>query len=1045
MKIKDWFKRLIPRWEPSLFLLVKKEKKTTKEFKEILSRKMDSLWYSKGELALVIILFFVFVITSHLQSAFDSKWIFGLDVVKRFLLSKDSSHYQNLIAIHTGIGAVLIGIAFFIAQELVKNDAPYKGIILLRRSRFFTLLVAEVLFFFQFLWGSVNALSVVPIILIGYFTIKSLYEAIKLLANNFVLKKEEEALFYQVIKINFLKILDSEITKRIGNNKLYEWVGRFEGIMDASPFSPMDEDKYFPVEAKNGGFVADINFNRLKKLVTKFSTTNFNDQALLVDSTSQTTQNKRKLEPPCRLVPFFHTNLKDYRNKLFWIRMDVLRAGFDKKSLTSQVRKIFTIKPEFDLESAARDEVLKLKIRCINAIQSLKTDELHKLVMLYIDLIKEFYAMLQLYGGGFSQEQAEKERGSFLVERLKPLEWLSKDVRDIFERAMESKDVDIIREIAYLPMIFAQQAVENRDHLIFQEFLYFPQLLYLRACEEQKSGNDRLAKIMFDCTSRYLKELSDYHLGSKLKKNEFPEDDFKGFAIHILKVFQTLLKETLDNQDIINFRAYLSVTKKLFKDLANPYGRAAANNAEAIFEFLDKKRKEMLFGLATWIFFLFERNKDTLKLKEFYNEIKNALPSDIVNFTDVFLDAHNFEAERSWGWDNWEMSMKEEGEVHCIQILEKLERFYAVNALSLIRAKTDAELQQIELPHNRDMAFLAEGTRDLNKTIQDIEANPDNWKFVLDENSIGKTSGLKSLLNKARVDQEEDDLRRKRNTNIAGEKVEKFKKGLLLSYSQSHPIKAIFKKYGLYEDNTDKSYSGAIKKNGINTMFDKAPFFGDEVSWHVHFVGHDEAFGFGRGMAYGENEQMLEKLISNCQRVNREDFETTILSFKTSNLLLIATNHASWTFFEQLGNYIPHWHPNFPKDRLFEGAEGVMRLKNLFVPVYQVFTPNAEKSEVLILDKTKLGKVIQYSPLDKKDQQTLKYDVFLIDVQEFSPDSVILNEFLKNPPPWLKKISTEEKRKEHLQEEVLIHIYQRSEFVLNKKFHGHIMEVNERI
>lgn len=1042
-KILNGLSKLVSKWEPSLIKIVEKERNISEEYKKILNKKLDSQWFSKKELVFVVISFVLFFAISHLQSAFDSKGIFENEFIKRLLLSKDTSHYQNLIAIHAGIGAVLIALAFFIAQEIVKTDQPYKGIILVKRSKFFTLLVAEILFFFQFIWGSVNILSIVPIVIIGYYTIKSLYEAIKLIANSFTLRKEEEALFYEAMRVNFLKILDFEIKKRLGNNKLYEKIGRFESIIDASPFSPVREDEYFSIKSKESGFIADINLNKLNKLISHFTKEGIKKKEQFVEADGHTTKDEqRRLEPPCRMVPFFYSNLEQYGGVLFWIRKNTISNEEEKEKISELVRGIFVIKKEFDIETETRDEVTKLKIRCINAIHDLKTDELDKLVKLYVELIKEFYSYLDFYGGGFSREQAEKERGTFSFERLKPLEWLSRDIRDIFDRAIQSKDVDIIREVAYLPIIFAQEAIDNKDHLIFQEFLYFPQLLYLRSIEERKSGNDRLAEIMFDRSWRYLKELSDYHLESKYKKDKFTDEDFKGFSIFVLKTFQSILKSALDHADIIGFEKFLGVTNKLFHGIERNYNLRDTDNSAKMYEYIHRKRKEMIFGFGAWILYLLEKDPSNQKLLEFFRKVSNSLDHGIKEFTQTFLDAHDFETERYWGWDNWEMSFHEEGEVHWIQTLEKLERFFIIRILNLLRGKTTEEAKQIELPFNRDLAFLAEGTRDALKTIEDVEKNPDKWNFVLDAQSIQQCENLRTLLNKAHDQQEQADLQRKRDAKINTEKVEKFKKGVVGNYYQSHPLREILKNFGDYENKTDQAYKGDKKKMGINTLFDKAAFFGDDISWHVHYTGMDEAFGYGRSMSYGENEQILDVIDKKVTTIEKEKIDEALSQIKTSNIIIVATNHAIWNFFERgSGNYIPRWNRNFPQDLTDKSIEGVYKFRRSFIPVYQIFTSNAAQSKIYILDKSKIGKYIQYSPLDKTDKKEAMEDAFLITVQQFERDNNLTNEFLQKPPKWLEEEGDKEKQIEYLQERVLIHIFERYEFLLHKNFVGYALVV----
>jgi hypothetical protein len=303
---------------------------------------------------------------------------------------------------------------------------------------------------------------------------------------------------------------------------------------------------------------------------------------------------------------------------------------------------------------------------------------------------------------------------------------------------------------------------------------------------------------------------------------------------------------------------------------------------------------------------------------------------------------------------------------------------------------------------------------------------------------------LKGLFKKAHEQQEQDDLKRKREANISKDKIEKFKKSFLENYTQSHPVKELLKSLNLYTDKTTKKAGLEIKKLGVNTLFDKAAFFGDDVSWHIHYVGIDEAFGFGRSMAYGENDQVLEEISNKATEITKDNFESTLANIKTSNVVLIATNHAIWKFFERSNsNWIPKWHREFPKELSSQMIDGVYKFQNKLIPVYQLFTPKAEHSEIFILDKHKIGKFIQYSPLDDKDKPDLAYNTFLINVQEFIPNSDLVKEFLGKPPQWLLDAGSQDKQIEYLQERVLIHVFEKYEFQIHDKFYGYILHADK--
>ncbi len=144
--------------------------------------------------------------------------------------------------------------------------------------------------------------------------------------------------------------------------------------------------------------------------------------------------------------------------------------------------------------------------------------------------------------------------------------WLKDDIQEIFERGIASKDINIVKHVAYLPISLLEQAIDNRDHLIFQLFIHFPVVLYEGACEFSKVEK-RKADIIFDRSWRHLKELFVYHLKPKLNQKDYSEQDFKDYYIEIIKAFQGLLKLSFDKRDIGNFKKFLSEVSSLFGTL----------------------------------------------------------------------------------------------------------------------------------------------------------------------------------------------------------------------------------------------------------------------------------------------------------------------------------------------------------------------------------------------------------------------------------------------------------------------------------------------
>ena len=1049
--------------ENSLAELARKEKKTDKKLQKILSDKKEPLWIPSLRSFKIILLwvilgyilvhpgiinwalsFFPKSLTSHeLFLCIRESILSILGVIPQ--ININDNHYQNLIAIHAGIGAVLVGLAFFVAQSLIDKNDPEKGRILLYKSHFFPLLTAEILVFFVFLWGNVNLIGGILVIgVLALFTIYYLGSTIKILIKDHEMEDAKKEMFFGVLKRNFIRILDFEVEKRLGGNLLHEKGKIIEkstaGLVKISPFGAFGDKSYLELKIDQKGYVTDISFTALNKL-TKFierlaqeSTKNSRNFGAIHEI--QPNEGIEKRSPVAYIITRFLEYSED--GEVLHIKEDIFSSDSSKKEdeirqIKKLARETFTIKEIEDISKEARFELSKIKDRYIKAIKKEEIGELEKLEDIYNDLAKEFTGFMQLYGGGFSPKQAEDERSSFLG-KLKPVEWLYRDIRDVFSLAMTEGSFNVVKEVEFLPIRLAKVGIEKGDHLIFQDFIRLHKNLYYYAFS-RKDKDEQITNLMNDRTWRYLKELSDYTLDSKFERQEITENDYVGYYTHIIFVFQSLIKEAFDNRDFENFKIFVNKFNSLFERLDRYKPRSYEKNETL--EKLEQKQNEVIYGLSSWILYKY-RGDETIK--PYYDKIKNYLPSDIEDLTRLFLRVHDFDQEEGWGWSYWEWEGRED--VIIINILEKLEVMYAVHGLTQLQSKNEEQIEKIELDHSRDLAYLADGTRDLIKTFNSIQSTSENWKPILTDNAIVKVDSFKQLLNKAKIAQENDELIKKRGTRISTEKVEQFKENVVKNFYDSQGIRNILSFYDLYEDQSGKAYNGKLEKLGINTMFDKAGFFDDSVSWHVLFMGFEQGFEFGQSMVRGENSQVIKALKEKLISTKKQSFDTSLEKFSPNEVIIVSLNGASWRFFEEdrkSKNYIPEWQIEKSKEYPSEIA-GLYKLGEAEIPVYEIYDDTKSRG-ILVLNRSFLGKLIQYNPLNKGDNKGLKKDIFHMSVEEFTDDSDSMKDFLTNTPAWLEDIVDTDKQKDHLKERVLIKIFERFEFEIDENIEGFYIEI----
>jgi len=274
--------------------------------------------------------------------------------------------------------------------------------------------------------------------------------------------------------------------------------------------------------------------------------------------------------------------------------------------------------------------------------------------------------------------------------------------------------------------------------------------------------------------------------------------------------------------------------------------------------------------------------------------------------------------------------------------------------------------------------------------------------------------------------------------NISQKRAEEFKKEVLKSFYDSANLRDVFTKYfKAYEDKTKEGVLGKKERFGIIVVYDKASFF-DE--WHVPYVGWGK--NYGRDLASGESSHLLDEIAKDCQEISREDFEGMLLKFKNpKDIVILATNIAFWRFFEDSKKFKPKWYRNV-KQLEVKGFGGWYDFDGQLIPVFETYHHKIKK-QVLILNKNKIGGLIQLSPLNEGEDKNLVKDIFYINVQAFSENNDLMEQFIKKPPEWLKKIGSEQEQREHLQERVLIHIFERFEYNKPKDFEGYKLLLKE--
>lgn len=970
-----------------------------------LLKEKKPLWIPSIKSFVVLLIFFVILgLISHIGT-YNFLCMFEWSIFKIV-------RSQKLIDIIVAIGAINIGLVFFVAQSLLDKEDPDRSRVLLYESKLFPLITSYVFIIFIILTGDLNYFIYFIIYGLGFFSIYCLANTIRILVRTNDLENSKIKVFTDILNKYFIRIWDAETKRRRINKEIYNLSKEYSE--NVSFYSFLNEKKeYIQIYSPIEGDIININFKTYRKLINKVINSKdiielkakYNNNAYL-DTERKTNKSIIIIEPIRNLQ-------LDNKTTLFYIKQDILEKDKKLENYINKYLKLaFKIKQKEDLENESKFEISKIKQRCMNSIKNNDIERLVKSLKLYNELILKLYEFFECY----KKEEAESERYAISFERIKPLDWITDDIFKIYIKALDSEDKEIIFNVFHVPFSLLANSIKYKDHLFYQNFITYPKYMYKKGYD-LLNINKEVSIFLIDRSWRHLNELAIFYLCPLYKQEKLGKKDFQDFSFYLLKVIQELLKLSYDNNDNKNFTLYLQKLSNIFDTFRN-------NNVENLYYEIQNLKKLILFGLGSWIYCKYKKSKNEENIEYIKKILDNFSDCNINNITNLFLEANNKYNE--FGWDNWEMEEQEEMKAYFVETPNKLESFYLILCLNKLEKLPDNKLNNIEIDPQYDLTIKTE------RLINELKVDEEFYKGILSSEVANSINKLTELFLKAQKEQKEIELDKKRSTRISDKKVIEFRESVIKNINSSNGFRHIFNYYKLLNFTNRKI---KIDKNfGINTLFDKSPFFEDAIVL-------DDSFEFGDSLVNGENKVIIDVFNKNLNSINQNDFEKYLNNIKDlSKIIIIAFNNASYYFFEKnyKGKYIPNWEnefTEFTQNKYPKELCGIFKYRNHKIPVYEIYE-NYEEKGIFIIDVTKIGEFIQYLPSIKDFKEDEIAEYLVIKVEEMIKDSKEIEKLLEKPPHWLIEKGNKEEQALYLQEKVLIQIYEWFEFNANDSISG---------
>jgi len=706
------------------------------------------------------------------------------------------------------------------------------------------------------------------------------------------------------------------------------------------------------------------------------------------------------------------------------------------------------------------------KDQLAQAIRDHALGEIDELRQTYLQIAEEFLTLLVELGGGYTAEQAQKERGNYF-ESWTEIRWLFSDLRELIIIAADAGNTDVLGKIAFLPFAISMRAVQACDHFVFQQFYQFATFLYLFAVEKEEGSPVRTW--MVEKSWRWPKEIADFYIGHELDaKGSSPDalEQMRGFALYSLRVFQDLLKLMADKRDLSAFNTVAHEFRRLYRrfreaddqprvDILRFQLERAQNDEERalLTTQLERQQKrqevaaavnmaidEIFLALGGRVLAQRLEAPEDAQTGRLFDAIIAVLPNTLQKLAATFAEASGWRASDEWGWSQWDLVA--DGEAHWVDSHTKLNQIFAVRALQLLAPLSPEARRGVQLSASHTLTEMArEGnSQGLLATLSKIEANPERWQTVLSGEERNCIGALRERLSAALTAEQELAAERTRNAPLDPQKITEFRDELVRSFAESGRLRRILEAKGALDIDLSKRPGSPVQSLGFSQVDDKNAYIAQE---HTSYAGWGR--GYGQGMAQGEDEETFKAMIEAPKTqqtlisgavVATIERVITEARLKDPIVLQSLVFDARYPEIERSPIFTPKYDPNLHTPwQDFNGFMGLLVFQTRQVPVFDIFVRRPEsQNKILVLDALQFLRWHQFAPDHDPGEQTFAAGQLLIRVVDLNADVTRRDEIVAQNPPWLAQ---EGDPVAYLRGRVVVNVYE--------KFHIEFLDVKHAV
>ena len=1016
-------------------------KEIKKKYKKIKFRDFN-LWRLFFEPSKVgIFISISLIIVFYLCLILYSKYFYVPIFFKKFNYSNGliSDNIFDLITnVHIGVLSLFFALAILIAGNIYTSDSEEKNRILLQYSLIFPLFLVNVFILVSFPFSKIlfdPYLQIFPVFFNAVFVMIAFYRTLNILLNKDKLLKSENLL----IKNKFKKYLKQLILERLSKNYRFEGF-KFNNILfENNRYTSFNNYFYL----NKSGFILDIKLLDLKKILHRIDNYLEKKSNLKIQKNINIVEKNDDLidEPTKQIKIFLNKGLYDYINinnpKIMGISDKTIfeDTGF-LKSIQKRLNYCFKVKDRESPQEKLDIEIKNFEYLFLESLRQKNQLNIKRYSDLYISFIRLFTESIQPIGK-YNYEDAQKER-TIIGGSWENLNYINDSITHLLDEVIIINDRNILYNMISLVYKIITTAMSDGDHLIYQKFLWLFKYLYNKSSDiDNKSIKDFLLnKIWF-----ILLEISNPVFSVIINKKKYYNynENNKDFAFPLLKNFQDLIKESIDNKDFDYFQTLAKEFNNTFNRFYHErnqeliYLELEINNAirplndeDHLFININFSKKMIYFSLSAYVLHCYQ-NKKIDNLEDYLVSLLNYLPNELDKIILIYIKMTDIENDSKWGWLNWYMESKSVPEAKYLDFEAKFSLLFVYILLKKID-NFDFNEKKFSKIIDRNLYHEIKKDGDLRKLLdkkQIIE------ELNISNDELTKIDEIKRLFNKLSELYLKIENERITQAQLSNDKIIQFRIKFLSAYYDYTGLKQLYIQNKHYKNKIqERTHQNNKIKGGFNQIINKELYIDNPHSIIDVTQGH-----WAIGMVDFENNTIIKKIINYCKKIDVSDNELIEklignIQEKSIKYLIITTFDNFHSFSNNIfnrDNFQPEWNiennKKYIKSHIFKGF---FIKDKLNIPILNI-NINSEKlqNKLILIDENKIGDFIQLNPAENYDDKNI-FEIFYIKFTDLNADNERRNKILSSNPSWLKSEVDKEK---YLSSKVVLEIYE--SFVVN--------------